>query len=48
MHSQIHYAIAGPMGDLTDAALTSAQAALEPTVFAGACAAGQQMSLEHM
>ena len=45
-HSQVHYAIAGPMRALADAALATVQAALEPAVFAEAFAAGQQMSLE--
>jgi tetratricopeptide (TPR) repeat protein len=45
-HSQIHYAIAGPMRALADAALTTARAALEPAIFAEAFNAGQQMSLE--
>lgn len=45
-HSQIHYAISGPMRSLADAALATVKAALEPSVFAEAFAAGQQMSLE--
>ncbi|MCE7986684.1 MAG: NACHT domain-containing protein [Caldilinea sp. CFX5] len=44
-HSQIHYAIAGPMRALADAALATVQTALEPAIFAEAFAAGQQMSL---
>lgn len=44
-HSQIHYAIAGPMRSLADAALATARAALAPTVFVEAFAAGQQMAL---
>ncbi len=46
MHSQIHYAIAGPMRALADAALATVRDALDPAVFAAAFAAGQQMSLE--
>ena len=45
-HSQIHYAIAGPIRALADAALATVQAALDPVVFAEAFATGQQMSLE--
>ena len=45
-HSQIDYAIAGPMRALADAALATVQAALDPVVFAEAFATGQQMSLE--
>jgi hypothetical protein len=45
-HSQIHYAIAGPMRALANAALATVQAALEPALFAEAFATGQQMSLE--
>jgi hypothetical protein len=33
MHSQVHYAIAGPMRALADAALATAREALEPAVF---------------
>lgn len=46
VHSYIHYAIAGPMRALADAALATVQAALDPVVFAEAFATGQQMSLE--
>ena len=46
VHSQIHYAIAGPMRALADAALATVRDALEPAVFAEAFAMGQQMSLE--
>jgi predicted ATPase len=45
MHSQIHYAIAGPMRSLADAALATVREALEPTIFAETFAAGQQLSL---
>ena len=45
IHSQIHYAIAGPIRTLADAALAIVQAALEPAVFVEAFAAGQQMPL---
>jgi predicted ATPase/transcriptional regulator with XRE-family HTH domain len=44
-HSQIHYAIAGPMRSMAEAALATVQAALEPTLFAAAFAAGQRMAL---
>lgn len=40
MHSQIHDAIAGPMCDLAEAALATAQAELEPTLFAEGFTAG--------
>ena len=46
VHSHIHYAIAGPMRALADAALAMVRAALEPDVFAEAFAAGQQLSLD--
>ena len=46
VHSHIHYAIAGPMRALADAALAMVRAALEPEVFAAAFAAGQQLSLD--
>ena len=46
MHSQVHYAIAGPMRNLADAALTTVREALDPVVFAEAFATGQQMALE--
>ena len=45
-HSQVHYAIAGPMRALADAALAPVRDALDPAVFAAAFAAGQQLSLE--
>ena len=45
-HSQVHYAIGGPMRAPADAALVTVQAALEPAVFAEAFVAGRQMSLE--
>jgi predicted ATPase len=45
-HSQIHYAIAGPMRTLAEAALATVREALGPEVFAEAFAAGQQLSLE--
>ena len=44
-HSQIHYAIGGPMCALADATLATVRGALDPAVFAEAFAAGQQMSL---
>lgn len=43
-HSQVHYAIGGPMRALANAALATVQAALEPAVFAEAFAAGRQLS----
>jgi len=46
VHSQISYAIAGPIRALADAALARVQAALDPAVFAEAFATGQQMSLK--
>jgi hypothetical protein len=46
VHSQINYAIAGPMRALADAAQATVQAALDPVVFAEAFITGQQMSLE--
>ncbi len=46
MHSQIHYAIAGPMRSLADAALATVRATLDPPIFAAAFAMGQQMALE--
>jgi len=46
VHSQIAYAIAGPIRALADAALARVQAALDPAVFAEAFATGQQLSLE--
>ena len=45
MHSQIHYAVGGPMCALADAALAMVCSALDPAVFAETFAAGQQMSL---
>lgn len=45
MHGEIKYAITGPIHAVADAALATARAALEPTVFAEAFATGQQMSL---
>jgi ATP/maltotriose-dependent transcriptional regulator MalT len=48
MHRQLHYAIAGPMRTLADAALASVRAALDPAVFAEAFTAGQQMALEEV
>ncbi len=45
-HSQIHYAIGGPMRALADAALATVQATLEPAFFAAVFAAGQGMTLE--
>lgn len=45
VHSQIHYAIAGPMRALADAALATVHEALNPALFAEAFAAGQQMTL---
>ena len=45
-HSQIRYAIAGPMRALAEAALATVRDALDPAIFAEAFAAGQQMSLE--
>ena len=42
--SQIHYVIGGPVSDLADAALATVQAALKPTAFAEAFAAGRQMT----
>jgi len=48
-HNHLHYAIAGPMRALADAALATVGgplgAALEPALFAEAFAAGQQLSL---
>ena len=38
MHSQIHYAIAGPMRTLADAALATVQGALDPVAFVEAFA----------
>ncbi len=46
VHSQVHYAIGGPMRSLADAALATVRAALEPSAFAEMFAAGRQMSLE--
>jgi len=46
MHSDIHYAIGGPMRSLADAALAMARASLDLAVFAKAFATGQQMSLD--
>nr|HMN31319.1 hypothetical protein [Caldilineaceae bacterium] len=46
MHGQVHYAIAGPMRALADAALAMVRAALDPAAFAAAFATGQQLSLE--
>jgi hypothetical protein len=43
-HSQVHYAVGGPMRALADVALATVQDALEPAVFAAAFAAGQQLS----
>lgn len=45
VHSQVHYAIAGPMRTLADGALAMVHESLEPAVFAESFAAGQQMSL---
>ncbi|MFN8493297.1 MAG: helix-turn-helix domain-containing protein [Caldilineaceae bacterium] len=45
-HSQIHNAIGGPMRTLAADALATVREALDPTVFAAAFAAGQQLSLE--
>lgn len=45
MHSQTHHAIGGPLRAPADAALATVQAALDPSVFATAFAAGQQMKL---
>jgi predicted ATPase/transcriptional regulator with XRE-family HTH domain len=44
-NSQIHHAYAGPLRTKTDAALATVRSALDPTVFAEAFAAGQQLSL---
>ena len=46
IHSQLHYAIGGPMRALADAALATVQATLEPAAFTEAFAAGQQILLE--
>jgi len=43
--SRIRYVPAGPVRPLNEAALTTVQAALEPTIFAEAFAAGQAMTL---
>lgn len=43
-HSQVHYAIAGPMLTLADAAITTVRDALGPVLFAEAFATGQQLS----
>jgi hypothetical protein len=48
MHSQIHYAIAGPIRTLADAAVATVQAALNPEVFAEAFTTGQRLSLEQV
>lgn len=45
MHRHVHYAVAGPMRALAEAALTLVRAALEPAVFAEAFTTGQQMTL---
>jgi tetratricopeptide (TPR) repeat protein len=45
-HSQIHYAIAGPMRALAEAALATVRAALDVELFAKAFAAGQEVSFE--
>ena len=45
-HSRLHDAIAGPLRTLADAALAAVQAALDPTSFAEAFAAGQQLALD--
>jgi non-specific serine/threonine protein kinase len=44
-HSHIHSVIAGPMRTLAVAALATVREMLDPTVFAEAFAAGQQLSL---
>ena len=44
MHSQVHYAIGGPIRSLADAALTRVRRVLDPAVFAETFAAGRQMS----
>ncbi len=44
-HSQVQYAIGGPMRALADVALATVQNALEPAVFVEAFAAGQQLSI---
>ncbi len=46
VHSQIHYAIAGPVRSLADAALATVREMLDPAVFAAAFGTGQQLSLE--
>lgn len=43
-HSEIHYAVGGPMRVPADAALAAVQDALEPAHFAAAFATGQQLS----
>jgi predicted ATPase/transcriptional regulator with XRE-family HTH domain len=45
-HSQIQYAIVGPMRTLADDSLATVRAALDPAVFAEAFAAGNKLSLE--
>ena len=46
VHSQIHYAIAGPVRSLAVAALATVREMLDPAVFAAAFGTGQQLSLE--
>ncbi len=46
MHRQLHYAIAGPMRELADAALATVQGALGTEDFDQAFAEGQRLSLE--
>lgn len=45
-HSQIHYAIGGPIRALANVELAMVRAALDAAVFAEAFATGQQLSLE--
>lgn len=44
-HSHIQHAVAGPMRDLADAALTTVRSELDTELFAQTFAAGQQLSL---
>jgi predicted ATPase len=46
LRARIHYELAGPACQLAEAALARVRAALDPTSFAEAFAAGQQLSLE--
>ncbi|MFN8494622.1 MAG: helix-turn-helix domain-containing protein [Caldilineaceae bacterium] len=46
MHSQVHYAIAGPIRSLADTALATVRSMLTAEVFAGAFTAGRQMALD--